>query len=109
MFDSLLLPDEDGGGRKPRRSRILPHAFRSLSERVLSVFMPMPIPSPAVGVGEVGRESQGWAGRELGPAGPSELYAGGASPDDMIGSEEPVSREAAVAAAATLKVGNMIR
>jgi hypothetical protein len=34
----------------------------------------------------------------------SELYAGGASPDDMIGSDEPVSREAAVAAAATLYI-----
>jgi len=82
---------------------MLPHAVRSRSERGLSAFMPMPMPTPrpAVGVGEVGRENQGSAGRGLGVA-PSEWYAGGASPDDMIGSEEPVSRDAAVAAAATL-------
>jgi len=76
-------------GRKPRRSRIVPHACLIRSVR----------PAPgASGTGR-GRGSPPNGGDGRGKKG---VDGGGASPDDRIGSEEPVSKEAAVAAAATL-------
>lgn len=57
----------------------------------------MPRPSAASGVGEVGLEVRDGEVLVTG------AVPGGASPEERMGSEDPVSKEAAVAAAATLK------
>jgi len=72
-------------GRKPRRSRIVLQACLIRSARL---------------VAEASGSMRGKTG--VGCGGGEVMGGGGASPDDRIGSDEPVSREAAVAAAATL-------
>ena len=79
----------EGEGRKPRRSRIVPHACRILSA----------LPAADISASGV-----------LGIGGTLSLRVcgvveglGGARPEDKIGSDDPVKREAAVAAATTLK------
>lgn len=56
----------------------------------------MPRPSAASGVGEVGLEVRDGEVLVTG------AVPGGARPEERMGSEDPVSKEAAVAAAATL-------
>ena len=78
-------------GRKPRRSRIVPHACRILSA----------LPAADISV----RGVLGMAGTlSLSVCGMVEGI-GGARPEDKIGSDDPVKREAAVAAATTLETG----
>ena len=85
----FLVPcsGEGAEGRKPRRSRIVPHACRILSAL------------PAADISVMG---------VLGMAGTLSLFCGmteglgGARPEDRMGSDDPVKREAAVAAATTL-------
>jgi hypothetical protein len=60
----------------------------------------MPRPSAASGVGEVGLEVKDGVVLLVLVAG---VVPGGARPEERMGSEDPVSKEAAVAAAATLK------
>ena len=90
---SMFLVTCSGGGaegRKPRRSRIAPHACRIRSA----------LPAADISVRGV-----------LGMAGTLSLVCGmmeglgGARPEDKIGSDDPVKREAAVAAATTLEKG----
>ena len=86
----FLVSCSEGGavGRKPRRSRIAPHACRIRSA----------LPAADISVKGV-----------LGMAGTLSLVCGmveglgGARPEDKIGSVDPVKREAAVAAATTLE------
>ena len=85
----FLVSCSGGGaeGRKPRRSRIAPHACRTRSA----------LPAADISVKGV-----------LGMAGTLSLVGmveelGGARPEDKIGSVDPVKREAAVAAATTLE------
>ena len=59
----------------------------------------MPRPSAASGVGEVGLEERDGEVLLVLVAG---AVPGGARPEERMGSEDPVSKEAAVAAAATL-------
>jgi hypothetical protein len=99
---SALVPvsAREGGvadARSPKRSRMLPQACLIRSPRPIPAMFG-DSPRPAVGVGEVGRTGDGIGGlSEL------ELADGGARLDDKMGSEEPVRRDAAVAAAATLQ------
>ena len=87
----IFLASCSGGGaegRKPSRSRIVPHACRIRSA----------LPAADISVSGV-----------LGMIGTLSLVCGmveglgGARPDDKIGSDDPVKREAAVAAATTLE------
>jgi hypothetical protein len=84
----LSCSGEEPEGRKPRRSRIVPHACR-----IRSALLAADISVRGV----------------LGMAGTLSLVCGmvegvgGARPEDKIGSDDPVKREAAVAAATTLE------
>jgi hypothetical protein len=85
----FLVPCSEGAdGRKPKRSRMVPHACRIRS---------------ALPVADISARGV------LGMAGTLSLICGmveglgGARPEDKIGSDDPVKREAAVAAATTLE------
>lgn len=119
---------EGGGGevgfaRKPNRSRIVLHACRMRSARPAGDISVMPVDREEVegengeakgmdelevevegvvvkGGGEIEAEVE--VGEGEGEEGFVESDVGGARPEESIGSDEPVSREAAVAAAATL-------
>jgi hypothetical protein len=93
---SFLLSDSEGGeGRKPRRSRIVPHACRIRS---------------ALPAADMSARGVVGIGGTLSLVGGMVEGLGGARPEDRIGSDDPVKREAAVAAAATLeKEGGMIK
>jgi hypothetical protein len=93
----LVVVDGGGVGLRPSRSRIVPQACRIRSARVSC---PMPRPSAPSGVGEVGLEVKDGVVLLVLVAG---AVPGGARPEERMGSEDPVSKEAAVAAAATLK------
>ena len=85
-------------GRKPRRSRMVPQACLIRSARLVAEM------SGAIRGGKGGGGYAGTGGIEIGDGGGGlGCLCGGASPDDRIGSDDPVSREAAVAAAATLR------
>ena len=92
----LLSGSEAGGeGRKPRRSRIVPHACRIRS---------------ALPAADISARGVVGIGRTLSLVGGIVEGLGGARPEDRIGSDDPVKREAAVAAAATLEEeGRMIK
>jgi hypothetical protein len=87
----FLVPCSGVGveGRKPRRSRIVPHACRILSA----------LPAADISV----RGVLGMTGSTLSLVCGMVEGLGGARPEDKIGSDDPVKREAAVAAATTLE------
>ena len=86
----FLVSCSEGGaeGRRPRRSRSVPHACRIRSALPAADIS-------ATGVVGIGGILSLVVGMVEG--------LGGARPEDKIGSDDPVKREAAVAAAATLK------
>lgn len=87
-------PGDGAGVRRPRRSRMLVQACLMRSDRPVITSA-----IPAVGVGELGRrDASKSTDGALGAVG-----VGGVRPEESIGSEDPVSKDAAVAAAATLK------
>jgi len=85
----FLASCSEGGAecRKPRRSRIVPHACRIRSALPAADMSARGV----LGIGGTLLLVDGMEG------------LGGARPEDKIGSDEPVKREAAVAAAATLE------
>jgi hypothetical protein len=96
--ETLVTCSGGGEGRKPRRSRIVPHVCRIRSAL------------PAVDISVRGVL---WMAGTLSLVCGMVVGLGGARPDDRIGSDDPVKREpeAAVAAATTLekKKGGGIR
>ena len=98
---SFLLSCSEGGadGRKPRRSRIVLHACRIRSALPAADMSARGVAGTSGGVTGTGRTLSSLVGG-VGVEG-----LGGARPEDKIGSDDPVKREAAVAAAATLEKG----
>lgn len=87
----FLVSCSKGGaeGRKPRRSRIVLHACRIRSALPAADMSARGV----LGIGGTLLLLVGGTGEGL----------GGVRPEDKIGSDDPVKREAAVAAAATLE------